>query len=661
MKIKSLNIVSYGKFNNKTIEFGDGLNIVCGRNEAGKSTIMAFIKSMLYGFTSPRTSDISQNDRKKYTPWNGDKLRGEMDIITDDSKQIRISRTSGKSLSFDTLECFDISNSENYSFISENEVGISEDAFLKTFYIKQLGAKVSGENEELAQKLINLTHNASEDVSFGEALDKIRAEMKKYKPLKGNGGLINLLKERISDLNSELSTAQARLSKTFENDEKGKQLAADIENCRKELDNLQNMKEAVLIREKYDELTKAEEDLSISAEALKSSEKDKAIAENYLNENSQYEIKASDVIYNAKEDTAALENTLKKARAGNGLIPFICALIVEILISAASFFFSKNYIWSLGIFLSLLAITTAVYFCFESGRKRLIAETEAELEKKRLHNDEVQNELVKFGVSSVKEYNERLEKYTEAKTKLASLIEKADEINLKIEALSTVIKGIEIPGDYVPRQLPYSLKQIEEMEKRERALLEAAVADKSRIEGIMSSETGDIRTPDIIMTELTAAEAELEEAVSEYEALSLAAKCLEEAYVQMSSDYTPVINKRAGEILSRITGGKYDELYLDKKYSVKLMHGGTRNLGYFSSGTCDVVYFCVRLAVADTLFGTNNPIFIDDGFVQFDEEREEKALNELSRRAREGQQIIMFTCRNPQKLPLETKAQIINL
>ena len=51
MKIHTLHLASFGKFKDKTIHFEDGINLIYGENEAGKSTVMAFIKAMLYGFT----------------------------------------------------------------------------------------------------------------------------------------------------------------------------------------------------------------------------------------------------------------------------------------------------------------------------------------------------------------------------------------------------------------------------------------------------------------------------------------------------------------------------------------------------------------------------------------------------------------------------------
>ena len=49
MNILKLELTHFGKFHLKTITFTSGLNIVYGKNEAGKSTIHAFVRSMLFG------------------------------------------------------------------------------------------------------------------------------------------------------------------------------------------------------------------------------------------------------------------------------------------------------------------------------------------------------------------------------------------------------------------------------------------------------------------------------------------------------------------------------------------------------------------------------------------------------------------------------------
>ena len=49
MKIDELKVNSYGKLKNKDIKFEDGINIIYGENERGKSTLLNFIVNMFYG------------------------------------------------------------------------------------------------------------------------------------------------------------------------------------------------------------------------------------------------------------------------------------------------------------------------------------------------------------------------------------------------------------------------------------------------------------------------------------------------------------------------------------------------------------------------------------------------------------------------------------
>ena len=54
MQIKRLEIAGFGKFQQQQFEFGDGLQVIYGLNESGKSTMRAFILGMLFGFPSRR-------------------------------------------------------------------------------------------------------------------------------------------------------------------------------------------------------------------------------------------------------------------------------------------------------------------------------------------------------------------------------------------------------------------------------------------------------------------------------------------------------------------------------------------------------------------------------------------------------------------------------
>ena len=69
MKINSLKLNSYGNLNNKDIEF-DKVNIVYGKNESGKTTLLSFIQNIIFGISKTKDGK-SISDYDRYLPWNG--------------------------------------------------------------------------------------------------------------------------------------------------------------------------------------------------------------------------------------------------------------------------------------------------------------------------------------------------------------------------------------------------------------------------------------------------------------------------------------------------------------------------------------------------------------------------------------------------------------
>ena len=68
MNIKEIKINNYGNLENKEINLENGINIVYGKNESGKSTLLNYIKNIFYGISKNKNGrDIS--DYERYRPW----------------------------------------------------------------------------------------------------------------------------------------------------------------------------------------------------------------------------------------------------------------------------------------------------------------------------------------------------------------------------------------------------------------------------------------------------------------------------------------------------------------------------------------------------------------------------------------------------------------
>ena len=234
MIIKSLEIISFGKFKNKTIDFADGLNVICGDNESGKSTIMSFIYAMLYGFGDNRGKSVSL--REKYTPWDGGVCEGKMTLSAENGEDITIYRKAGSVKKQDTLRVYNPLTGEDISRLPEDIIGVGSETFSKTLCINQLSTIFSGTSDEIVQKLANIAGGGDENVSFEKAVKILENARREIKPLRGSGGTLSQLNTQIADLEKKRAEYQA--------------MQSELEGARKLLPHLQ--KAATDANEKYE-------------------------------------------------------------------------------------------------------------------------------------------------------------------------------------------------------------------------------------------------------------------------------------------------------------------------------------------------------------------------------------------------------------------------
>ena len=188
MRIEKINIVSFGGLKDKTFEFSDGINIIEGPNEAGKSTIGAFIKFIFFGLSS-KTDGKNVSERKKYQSLSGEKVCGSLEYSAENG-HYRIYRemlTAGKS--GDTVIVTDLESGEEHTFVEEPGrllFGVDGDLYTQTAYIRQTdGNRVDG--GEVIRSMDNMLSSGSEKINVDDTLEKLeKAENELvYKTRKG--------------------------------------------------------------------------------------------------------------------------------------------------------------------------------------------------------------------------------------------------------------------------------------------------------------------------------------------------------------------------------------------------------------------------------------------------------------------------------------------
>ncbi|MDU7955633.1 MAG: AAA family ATPase [Clostridium perfringens] len=206
MIIKKINVKSFGKLKNKEIELKDGLNIIYGENESGKSTLQSFIKVMLYGVCNKKGKK-TLSDRAKYTPLGESSFSGEL-LIEENGEEILIDRSFGKTKKYDDGNILNNITGEKINKYLWQEPGkdilnISSEGFKNTLFISQMGCTVeSSKQDDVLNKIINILECGADEVSYKKIKNNLE-ENKKSLTNSRKTGKLDLLKIRESELLEE--------------------------------------------------------------------------------------------------------------------------------------------------------------------------------------------------------------------------------------------------------------------------------------------------------------------------------------------------------------------------------------------------------------------------------------------------------------------------
>ena len=267
MKINKIKINSYGKLKNKEINLESNLNIIYGKNESGKSTLLKFILNIFYGASrNKKGRDIS--DFEKYKPWDSEEYSGKLTYELDNRNKYEIYREFNKKnpnifneKGEDIVKEFNIDKNKGSEFFYE-QTQISEDMFLATSVAMQQEVKI-GKNEQniLIQKISNLLETGEDNISYKKAVDKLnKMQLDKIGTERSREKPINIIKKNIYNIEEKINEL-----KKYEN------IQYEIEDEKNSLKN--NLKEKEIKNELLKEIKINNEKNNLENEKIKIKEK----------------------------------------------------------------------------------------------------------------------------------------------------------------------------------------------------------------------------------------------------------------------------------------------------------------------------------------------------------------------------------------------------
>ena len=249
MKIKKIQINSFGKVRNTQIDLQDGINIIYGNNEVGKSTIQKFISCILYGISKNKNGkDIS--DYEKYKPWDIEEFSGKIEYELDNKENFEIYRDFNKKnpLIYNTnkeeiSKQFNIDKNKGNEFFYE-QTKVEENLFLTTLFIEQQQVKLEKNSQNnLIQKIANVVGTGEDNVSYKLAVDRInRRQLEEVGTDRSREKPINIINNKISSLNYEKNKLEEYKNKKYEIENEKDYLNKKILNLENEIKLLKELK-----------------------------------------------------------------------------------------------------------------------------------------------------------------------------------------------------------------------------------------------------------------------------------------------------------------------------------------------------------------------------------------------------------------------------------
>ena len=734
MKIIQLNVSEFGCMKDRKIEPEGALNIIYGENESGKSTLLLFIKFMLYGLTR---RSATNSERERSVSWSGHRAAGSMTFSHGD-KTYRIERSfneSGRSgseklsvICLDSGEEIDTEKSPGEYFL-----GVPREVFESTACVGQMrSSEING--DKLAYGIENMLSAADESVDTTKILKSLDSVRVGYRHKNKTGGSLfedeqkmNAIRQRIErahESSQNLAETERKLKTAKDSYTVAKAAFEQKDALLVELNKVNIIKRFDALRDNEklmgDVLSRVEQkdadmkkgdflpdrshtaELKIAARAFSEAEKSYNAKKEEYDRESKNNCDSELVSLGEKLEAAGgkaavlfeIERRRAKAKAARSraVILLVIGLIAAVAGGVAAllaFFAGAAAIAALPIAVVLAVLSfKAVGRCnaeidsiaagYSSSPSELpekldrcaaeliayrqVMTSQARLEAERLEAERSFDDKKKALLDIINKTTECADATIDAAAleykRIESYISERESLSRDAQALLRMIDAErEALSHYDEAELRASItvdpseitpKMIAEAE-RERSFFGEKARKLSDMISALEGERIMLRANAEDPLPLGDALAELEEKYKSdrefYDALTLAMDSIEQASSVLRGSVTPVISQKAGEILDKLSDGRYSVMRTNSTLGFSLDKDGYGvKSDSLSAGTKDAAYLALRLSLFMRIFGTElPPLVLDESLCQLDEKRAERMLRLLGGLGDEGIQTLLFS------------------
>ena len=567
MKINSIKINSYGKLKDKNFDL-EKLNIIYGKNESGKSTLLNFILNLFFNISKNKDGK-NISDFEKYFPWNENDFSGKIIYQLDNNKKYDVFRDFNKK----NPQIFDENGmdiSKNYNIdkkignlFFQDQVNIDKKTMLSTVVASQNEIKIDNTTQNLLiQKIANIVESGEEDVSYKNAINKLdKLLLSEVGTRKSQNRPINISMEKLNNYEKELNNIKKYEENKYEIEENNKKINKKL-----------------LIEQENEEIYKKIE---------------KILNNNKINEE-QINIKKK-ILEENKIKIEKLKENNKKIKKNNKNIIFYIILLIIFIINLFNFIFIKNKLINILIF-SLIPIWIAVI---------ILQNKKANKNNLKIQIETIENSNIELS-NEINELEENLNKINlEEKNKLINIYGKDIENLFNRSILTNIIEKNK-------NNINSSILELHKLE-----------LDLDNIEPKLE-QIADLEEKIYFEKE------NLNKLENKSKIFNITRELIENSYLEMKNNITPKFNKNLSKNIEKITNGKYKKIILNDDIFVELENGSRISIDMLSTGTIEQIYLALRLSVIDEISSEKLPIMLDETFAYYDNERLEETLKFLS-------------------------------